>query len=130
MRTSWGILCILIGLGGCRCHDTSVPPGSGPPDHAGAWEALVVAVAEGRLDDARAAAQAVPGGPDDSEHTARVRAALGFVQVALDAEEAQEGVALAAEACGACHRQRGALAPEVPAHPAVREAHARVWPSP
>lgn len=128
MRASLGICTILIGLTGCRCGPTELAPEPAKSAHYAEWDALVTAVAEGRRADAASLARAVTDPDDDGPETARVRAGLGFVQVAADRAELADGLVSAATACGGCHGQAIVMPPGPPPTAAPQRAvDSLVW---
>lgn len=93
----------------CTCAST--PPAPPPaPAHFGEWERLVERVVARDPDGARVVARDLTEG--DVPGSEALGGALGFLQVA-DADDLPDGLAAAAVACGACHRDIG-LGPPAP----------------
>ncbi|HHO52171.1 MAG TPA: hypothetical protein ENK18_15170 [Deltaproteobacteria bacterium] len=105
---------LLLGCGG---YDQ--PPDPPPPriGHFSGWEGLLRATSRGDVQTARIQARDLSLGsiPEDREGAEVVGAALGFLQVATSPGELGVAVSRAAAGCVACHRERGALPPPVPA---------------
>lgn len=108
----------LAWLAGCRCGAeppvTAMPPAS----HFGSFDQLVSATVRGDVEGARWLAASLqegdaPAPPDDGGGAQAVGGALGFLQLAEDADELAEGVAAAAVGCGACHAAAGVPRPEL-----------------
>ncbi len=91
------------------CGRGTAPEVVPTPGHADGWDALVAAVARGDVPNAKVLARDLSLGAEDdgSPPTTAVGGALGYLQVADDADEARDALAEARAACDACHAARG-----------------------
>ncbi|MEZ4317954.1 MAG: hypothetical protein R3F61_10640 [Myxococcota bacterium] len=98
---------------GCTCSGPVERAPSGDelvdPGHFSEWGPLVDAVASGRSEAAHVIARDMTEG--SVEGSAEIGSALGFLQLA-EGEELADGLAAAAVACGACHRDIGVAPPD------------------
>jgi mono/diheme cytochrome c family protein len=122
----------LLLLAACRCG-AGRSEGGAPPGHFEAAPSLLRAVEAGDLPAAAEAARRLDGGPPtedagpaESGALEDLHAAAGFLVASADVEEAGDGLARVAEACGACHGIAGVAASGGPAVPDGRAPlHAR-----
>lgn len=93
------------------CHSATAPDGGPlPPRHAAGWDALERAAQRRDLAAVQVLAGDVSLGPisADRPEADALAGALGFLQIAEDEEDLDEGMRRARAACTGCHRATGA----------------------
>ena len=109
---------VLLWMLGCTCNETEPPMIAPRASHFGTFHGLVNAATQGDVDGAKWIARSlqegdVPEPLDDGGGLEEVGGALGFIQIAEDAEEVVDGLATAAVGCGKCHVAAGVKKPEM-----------------